>query len=100
MTKSEYRKNNLNGCFYDMKAQSKHFWNEIYRVRKNAMRLRVAKNLRFYRFWLSSDGSFGEGGCTKRLSLIGLQKPFATDAADGQVQTRADRRDRVAELRV
>ena len=25
VTKSEYRKNNLNGCFYDMKAQSKHF---------------------------------------------------------------------------
>ena len=76
MTKSEYRKNNLNGCFYDMKAQSKHFWNEIYRVRKNAMRLRVAKNLRFYRFWLSSDGSFGEGGCTKRLSLtLGTQSP-------------------------
>ena len=33
-----------------MKAQSKHFWNEIYRVRKNAMRLRVAKTLQVYRF--------------------------------------------------
>ena len=43
MAGSEYRKNNLNGCFYDMKAQSKHFWNKIYRVRKNAMRLRVAR---------------------------------------------------------
>ena len=42
--------------------------------------------------------SYGEGGCTKRLSLT--QKPFATDAADVRAKTRNICKDCVAEHRV
>ena len=75
VTKSEYRKNNLNGCFYDMKAQSKHFWNEIYRVRKNAMRLRVAKTLQVYRFLLSYSCGATVRAAAQTGFHLGTQSP-------------------------
>ena len=67
---------------------------------KEKERKRSKKPKRFYRFLLSSGESPSESGCTNRLSLTGSQKPFATDAADAQVQTRSVCKDRLAELLV